>query len=71
MYFRPLLLLLLCLAAVPAVAQDMPLSRILIEGEGWKLVDEHINIGGVRIEDSVHVTDSAPENLTGAISKAL
>jgi Xaa-Pro aminopeptidase len=37
----------------------------------WALVDEHIEIGGVRIEDSVHVTAHGPENLTGAISKAL
>ncbi len=37
----------------------------------WVLVDEHIAIGGVRIEDSVHVTANGPENLTGSISKAL
>jgi Xaa-Pro aminopeptidase len=37
----------------------------------WERVDAHLEIGGVRIEDTVLVTDGAPDNLTGAISKAL
>jgi Xaa-Pro aminopeptidase len=37
----------------------------------WALVDQHEGVGGVRIEDSVHVTADGPENLTAAISKAL
>ncbi len=31
---------------------------------GWKKVDHLAKFGGVRIEDEVHCTDSAPENLT-------
>ncbi|MBM3984065.1 MAG: hypothetical protein FJ304_28125 [Planctomycetes bacterium] len=30
---------LLLSAALPALAQDMPLSQILIDGEGWKQVE--------------------------------
>ena len=33
-------LALFCLALTPARAQDMPLSDILIDGEGWKKVKE-------------------------------
>jgi Xaa-Pro aminopeptidase len=37
----------------------------------WDLVDQHLGVGGVRIEDTVHVSADGPENLTLAISKAL
>lgn len=40
-------LALFCLALTPARAQDMPLSDILIDGEGWKKVD-----GGKRPADA-------------------
>ncbi len=33
---------LLLSAALPALAQDMPLSQILIDGEGWKKVDTRV-----------------------------
>jgi gluconolactonase len=29
---------------IPALAQDMPLSQVLIEGEGWKLVDNRYEL---------------------------
>ena len=35
----------------------------------WGLVDRLIGIGGVRIEDDIHVTPAGPENLTGMIPK--
>ncbi|MFA6046687.1 MAG: aminopeptidase P N-terminal domain-containing protein, partial [Phycisphaerales bacterium] len=37
----------------------------------WNLVDEHLHLGGVRIEDNVLVTDGAPEILTREIPKTL
>ena len=36
----------------------------------WRLVDAHLDIGGVRIEDNVLVTDGAPEILTPDIPKS-
>lgn len=37
----------------------------------WPLVDQHIEVGGVRIEDNVLVTTGGPEVLTAAIPKHL
>ena len=37
----------------------------------WPLVDEHLHLGGVRIEDNVLVTTGEPEVLTAAIPKGL
>ena len=56
---------------IPFLLNDAARRERHREHVNWKLVDEHIAIGGVRIEDSVHVTAHGPENLTGAISKAL
>ena len=37
----------------------------------WNLVDAHLAIGGVRIEDDVLVRAGGPEVLTAGIPKAL
>lgn len=37
----------------------------------WEVVDQHLDDGGVRIEDNVLVTGGAPEVLTAAIPKGL
>lgn len=39
----------------------------------WKRVDQLLasGIGGVRIEDNIHITPNGPENLTGSISTAM
>ena len=37
----------------------------------WDLVDRHLHVGGVRVEDNLLVTDADPLNLTAAIPKQL
>jgi Xaa-Pro aminopeptidase len=37
----------------------------------WELADRLMSIGGIRIEDNVHITPSGPEILTAAIPKTL
>ena len=37
----------------------------------WERAEALIPVGGVRIEDTVHVTDGDPELLTGAITKSM
>jgi Xaa-Pro aminopeptidase len=37
----------------------------------WDLVDRHQNLGGVRLEDNVLVTEEAPEVLTAGIPRHL
>jgi len=37
----------------------------------WALVEQYLHLGGVRIEDNVHVTEGEPEVLTAAIPKDL
>lgn len=37
----------------------------------WSLVDQHLELGGVRIEDNILVTDDTPEILTRDIPKTL
>lgn len=56
---------------IPALLQD-PARRARFKDQvNWPLVDRHLQLGGVRIEDNLLVTDDAPENLTAAIPKAL
>jgi Xaa-Pro aminopeptidase len=56
---------------IPYLLRDVARRERHRDDVNWALVDEHLHVGGVRIEDSVHVTASGPENLTAAISKAL
>ncbi len=37
----------------------------------WPLVEQHLDLGGVRIEDNLLITTGAPENLTRGIPKIL
>jgi Xaa-Pro aminopeptidase len=56
---------------IPALLND-PRRRARFQDQvNWPLVEQHLNLGGVRIEDNVLVTDDAPENLTAAIPKSL
>jgi Xaa-Pro aminopeptidase len=37
----------------------------------WSDVDEHLDFGGIRIEDNVRITDDDPEVLTAAVPKTI
>src|SRR5262245_26030491 len=59
-------LVLLLLAAVPARAQDMPLTQILIPGEGWRLMSEAFKDPTALASDyagNVYVADSKRRQL--------
>ena len=56
---------------IPALLNDPKRRERFRDAVNWPLVESHLSLGGVRIEDNVLVTASAPENLTAAIPKAL
>jgi Xaa-Pro aminopeptidase len=56
---------------IPALLNDPARRDRFRDGVNWPLVDQHLDLGGVRIEDNILVTPGAPENLTAAITKAL
>lgn len=54
---------------IPAILQD-PVRRARYNADvAWELVDAHLHVGGVRIEDDVLVTAAGPDVLTAAIPK--
>lgn len=56
---------------IPALLQDPARRERHRDAVNWPLVDAHLGIGGVRIEDDVLVRAGGPEVLTAAIPKAL
>jgi Xaa-Pro aminopeptidase len=56
---------------IPALLQDAARRERHRETVNWNLVDAHLAIGGVRIEDDVLVRAGGPEVLTARIPKAL
>lgn len=56
---------------IPALLNDPRRRERFRDCVNWKLAEQHLHTGGVRIEDNVLVTTGAPENLTKAIPKAL
>ena len=56
---------------IPALLQDPVRRDHHCDTVNWSLVDAHLKIGGVRIEDDVLVRAGAPEVLTAGIPKAL
>lgn len=56
---------------IPYLLRDAARRERHRDDVNWALVDAHLDVGGVRIEDTVHVTTAGPENLTAAIAKAL
>ena len=56
---------------IPAILQDYGRRTRHADAVNWPLVDRHLHLGGVRIEDNILVTAGDPVNLTAAIPKEL
>ncbi|AOS43294.1 Xaa-Pro aminopeptidase [Lacunisphaera limnophila] len=56
---------------IPALLRDAGRRSRYAQAVDWDLVDRHLHLGGVRIEDNLLVTAGAPLNLTAAIPKDL
>ena len=56
---------------IPALLNDPARRARFRDCVDWRLVEQHLDLGGVRIEDNIRVTAGAPENLTAAIPKSL
>lgn len=56
---------------IPPLLQDPARREKHRDAVNWPLVDQHLHLGGVRIEDNILVTAAGPENLTAAIPKTL
>lgn len=56
---------------IPAILNDPARREKYREAVNWPLVDQHLGLGGVRVEDNILVTDGAPVNLTAAIPKGI
>jgi Xaa-Pro aminopeptidase len=54
---------------IPPLLQDPKRREKFAEAIVWSKVDPWMAQGGIRIEDTVHVTAGAPENMTAAIPK--
>jgi Xaa-Pro aminopeptidase len=54
---------------IPAILNDPKRRKQYGSCVDWALVDRHLGSGGVRIEDTVLVTDGPPKVLTAAIPK--
>jgi Xaa-Pro aminopeptidase len=55
---------------IPALLNDPARRAKYRDCVNWSLAEQHLNLGGVRIEDNMLVTDGAPENLTAMIPQA-
>ncbi len=56
---------------IPAILRDYGRRARFADTVNWDLVDQHLHLGGVRIEDNLLVTSGAPVNLTAAIPTGL
>ncbi len=56
---------------IPALLNDPARRARFRDVVNWPLVEQHLHLGGVRIEDNILVTTGAPENLTAAIPKKI
>ena len=54
---------------IPALLNDPARRERFRDCVNWSLAEQHLGIGGVRIEDNLVITDGEPENLTAAIPK--
>lgn len=56
---------------IPALLNDPARRERYRDCVNWTLAEQHLHLGGVRIEDNIVVTAGVPENLTAAIPKSL
>jgi Xaa-Pro aminopeptidase len=56
---------------IPPLLNDPARRARYRDSVNWPLVDAHLSLGGVRIEDNVLVTAGAPEVLTAGIPKQI
>lgn len=56
---------------IPALLNDPARRERYRDCVDWAAVETHLDLGGVRIEDNVVITDGEPEILTAAIPKTL
>lgn len=56
---------------IPPLLNDPARRTRYSEAVNWPLVDRHLDLGGVRIEDNILVTETVPEVLTRDIPKRL
>lgn len=56
---------------IPPILRDPARRARHRDVVNWPLVDAHLHLGGVRIEDNLLITEGEPLNLTAAIPKAL
>src|SRR5439155_10565808 len=54
---------------IPALLQDPQRRETYADAVNWAKVDTLLDVGGVRIEDNVLVTERGAENLTAGIAK--
>jgi Xaa-Pro aminopeptidase len=52
---------------VPALLREPPLKAFNRDSVNWSLVERMVDFGGIRIEDDVLITDSAPRVLTAQV----
>ena len=56
---------------IPPLLQDPGRRAKYAQDVNWDLVDRHLDLGGVRVEDDILITTGAPEVLTGMIPRNL
>jgi Xaa-Pro aminopeptidase len=55
---------------IPALLNDPVRREKFRDAVNWPMAEQHLHVGGVRIEDNLLVTDGAPVNLTASIPQA-
>jgi Xaa-Pro aminopeptidase len=56
---------------IPALLNNRLHREFFHDCVNWSMVDQHIDVGGVRIEDTILVNHGVPENLTRMIPKTI
>jgi len=56
---------------IPPLLQDPVRRAKYADDVNWSLVDRHLHLGGVRVEDDILITNGAPEVLTRMIPREL